>query len=1165
MPKKQQAHNSGPTIAFGPKMPAWGSWEWVGADLASALGLRASTFAGWEEPDADVVVVVKHGPPPDWAERIATRSTLVYCPIDRYGALEEIAQDAVFLRRCARIIVHCKRLAPLLSPYAPTVYLDHHLKYAAPLRREFRSRGNILWVGVRSNLPAVVDWINAHPLPAPLEVLTNPEEPDKPLDPVMMGFKRTSEVHIQVWTADLQRRMTAEARAAFDIKDNDFRSRHKPAAKAIDFIASGVPLALNPGSSPAEHLAELGLPIASPLDVDRWLSRDYWKQTRKLGAQLRKELGINPVVRRFQKIIEEAIAGKSARSVQMGTESSAASGIDGGSATATEPGSKLKSGSQASTRVQSSHRAKTTAASGIQVYGLLITKDDHHVFADWCRDQLGLYDAVVCLDGSESGETAQLAKTFGDKLIYLRERDFDIPHKTDHGLRRVVHRQIIKRFGVGHWIMCCHTDEFCYHDPRKIAQRAQQERFDLVSWFSPHFYPHPEELSDWPNLSHRPVPDRFRHYHWSYKGDELPWLEDRLYRALPGVTWDDATHGNVRPHGIKKPAPFHPIFRHFKVIAADPAWYEQEQACAHYKHHWQGLEHRTGLPFPVRRFEDLFVTEVPNYARSDRFDDNFPHSWNIGDEFRPNLASRSAPLDQRREQLRRASDFATTGNRAEARRLLGELDVEGVHASLRALALNNLAAIAAMEGETERARIGFGAALAGDPDCQSAKSNLALLDAETTNCVRTAVALTNGAGSTPVSKPIRVAIVSFLFNWPSTGGGIVHTVELARFLGEAGYDVMHFYVRHVPWSIGAVTEPLPFDNRELLFNDSTWNVPAIQQRINEAVGAFDPDQVILTDSWNFKPLLAEAVRDFPYILRLQALECLCPLNNVRLLPEPGGRVRQCPFQQLASPEQCKRCLAERGHQSGSLHQAERALCGVGTPEYHQKLVRAFAEAEAVLVVNPLTEAMVSPYSREVRVVTSGMDPARFPWPPPERPLRDGKQRILFAGLVEEQMKGFEVLREACALLRRKRQNFELVATADPCGRVDNFTVNVGWQSQASLPSVIWDCDILAVPTIAQEALGRTAVEAMAAGRPVVASRLGGLPFTVIDGATGLLAEPGDPADLARKLEILMDDVGLRERMGRAGRRRFEEHYAWPVIVERHYRPLLQARHKSRRT
>jgi glycosyltransferase involved in cell wall biosynthesis len=79
---------------------------------------------------------------------------------------------------------------------------------------------------------------------------------------------------------------------------------------------------------------------------------------------------------------------------------------------------------------------------------------------------------------------------------------------------------------------------------------------------------------------------------------------------------------------------------------------------------------------------------------------------------------------------------------------------------------------------------------------------------------------------------------------------------------------------------------------------------------------------------------------------------------------------------------------------------------------------------------------------------------------------------------------------------------------------------------------------------------------MAAGKPVVASRLGGLPFTVSDGATGLLAAPGDPVDLAAKLDRLLTDAELRRRLGQAGRQRFEEQYAWPLIIDRSYRPLF---------
>src|SRR5262249_26049506 len=155
-------------------------------------------------------------------------------------------------------------------------------------------------------------------------------------------------------------------------------------------------------------------------------------------------------------------------------------------------------------------------------------------------------------------------------------------------------------------------------------------------------------------------------------------------------------------------------------------------------------------------------------------------------------------------------------------------------------------------------------------------------------------------------------------NWPSTGGGIVHTVELAQFLARTGYDVRLVYARHDPWGLGQVRAPLPFPSECLQFDEAGWDLPAVQARYREALDAFGPDYVLLTHSWNMKPLLAEALRGHRVILRLQAMECLCPLNNVRLLPGPDGGAAQCPLDQLSTPGACARCVRERGRLSGGL-------------------------------------------------------------------------------------------------------------------------------------------------------------------------------------------------------------------------------------------------------
>jgi glycosyltransferase involved in cell wall biosynthesis len=518
--------------------------------------------------------------------------------------------------------------------------------------------------------------------------------------------------------------------------------------------------------------------------------------------------------------------------------------------------------------------------------------------------------------------------------------------------------------------------------------------------------------------------------------------------------------------------------------------------------------------------------------------------------------------------------MAEQGQHEQAQGRLEGLERAVSDVSLRAQISNDLATLALIRGDPAAARQRLQAALALDPKCEPARTNLAFLDQE--EALQQQGQIGNSQSdrpqyqdpkSSPQYQPprIRVALLSMLFNWPSTGGGNVHTYELAIFLARAGYEVKHFYVRYHPWQIGSVPAALPFASESLEFDGAAFTASQIQARFRQAVERFDPDNVIVTDSWNFKPLLAEAVTQFPYLLRMQASECLCPLNNVRLLPQAGGGVRQCHLHQLAFPNDCYACLRERGQMSGSLHQAERALSGVGSPEYYDRLVRVVRDAEAVLVVNPHAEALFAPYARKVCVVTAGMDPARFPWPDPRPPqARPPIHTFLFAGLVAELMKGYHILREACSRLWQQRHDFRLVVTDQPTGPVEPFAQYVGWQSQGDLPRWLYEADVLVMPTIAQEGLGRTAVEAMAAGRPVVASRLGGLIFTVKDGVTGLLCEPGDAEDLAAKLARLMDDAALRQQMGLAGRKRFEEHYAWPVIIERHYRPLLQHENTKKR-
>jgi len=107
----------------------------------------------------------------------------------------------------------------------------------------------------------------------------------------------------------------------------------------------------------------------------------------------------------------------------------------------------------------------------------------------------------------------------------------------------------------------------------------------------------------------------------------------------------------------------------------------------------------------------------------------------------------------------------------------------------------------------------------------------------------------------------------------------------------------------------------------------------------------------------------------------------------------------------------------------------------------------------------------------------------------------------------------------------------------------------GGIDQAELLEWYTRADICVVPSQLYESFSYTAAQAMAAGKPVVASRIGGIPETVDDGETGMLCEPGNPREFADALIRLTSDAGLRERMGRAGRAKVAREFSPRRVAE----------------
>jgi glycogen synthase len=116
----------------------------------------------------------------------------------------------------------------------------------------------------------------------------------------------------------------------------------------------------------------------------------------------------------------------------------------------------------------------------------------------------------------------------------------------------------------------------------------------------------------------------------------------------------------------------------------------------------------------------------------------------------------------------------------------------------------------------------------------------------------------------------------------------------------------------------------------------------------------------------------------------------------------------------------------------------------------------------------------------------------------------------------------------------------------------------GAVSDKKLEESLAQCDIFVSPS-RYESFGLVFLEAMMFGKPAVGCRIGGMQEVIADGATGLLAEPGDAKSLQAALDTLIADRAKREAFGQAGRARYLEHYTREIFTDRtlaFYRNLL---------
>jgi len=160
------------------------------------------------------------------------------------------------------------------------------------------------------------------------------------------------------------------------------------------------------------------------------------------------------------------------------------------------------------------------------------------------------------------------------------------------------------------------------------------------------------------------------------------------------------------------------------------------------------------------------------------------------------------------------------------------------------------------------------------------------------------------------------------------------------------------------------------------------------------------------------------------------------------------------------------------------------------------------------------------------------------------------ESILFIGRLEK-TKGAHILLRAIPRILTKNSNLHLyIAGSGPeinnlknLAKKLNITSVVqflGYQSPKQITNLYQKTTIVIVPSLWPEPFGLVGVEAMSVGRPVIASRVGGIPEWLDDGKTGFLVDPGNSKQIAEKVIQLLSDKKLLEQMGRNARKKAEQ-------------------------
>ncbi len=246
------------------------------------------------------------------------------------------------------------------------------------------------------------------------------------------------------------------------------------------------------------------------------------------------------------------------------------------------------------------------------------------------------------------------------------------------------------------------------------------------------------------------------------------------------------------------------------------------------------------------------------------------------------------------------------------------------------------------------------------------------------------------------------------------------------------------------------------------------------------------------------------------------------------------------------------------YHAGSMRKGRPLVDAVITGYERRVLPGRFARAGVVVAVSPASLAAGHPGAVQI---TPGVDPHRFT----AGPAPSGRPpTLIYVGRMDRSSawKGVDVLIRAFAAIGDlPGVRLRLVGGGDALADLAVLARRLGVLDRVDfadelrgdeLVAALQGAAVAVLPSrSAAESFGMVLIEAMACGTPVIGSDVGGIPYVVTHGVTGLLVPPGDAEALARACRLVLTDGGLADRLADAGRRHAIDSYAWAPLMERY--------------